>query len=397
MITRFGKYVKTHLLNKRKPPILPVPNPIANRAVQQNSPGRDTISRMFRARTLLFLFLLSPWPVFDGLAQSAPGTTIVLPPKLLAGQQATLAVLDSAGRLVPAAVVEFSGGEKVTTDATGRALFTAPAEPGVLLVRLTGRSARTSAAVVAPAANPPDGVQILDSPSVAAVDDRFVVEGTGFRGDANSLQAAIGGQPALVLASSPLSLVLLPNPRVKPGLAQLVIEVGGRSPGPVPITLVSLDILSLENALKPGEKGVLTVRVRGTDQRLVIEARNLTPEVVSLVRGNVLRVTSSGGAINDALIEIQAGRSGDFSITVRLVPGVSGLPDVEAARQKLMVARQMAPEEWQERISRLIRRIERDPQDALKVRDELEKMLAENPPGELGRQLEAAWRVLIKR
>ena len=63
----------------------------------------------------------------------------------------------------------------------------------------------------------------------------------------------------------------------------------------------------------------------------------------------------------------------------------------------LIVARQMAPEDWQERVSRLIRRIERDPQDALKVRDELEKMLAEIPPGEFGRQLEAAWRTLLKR
>jgi len=352
---------------------------------------------MIRARTLLLVGLLSLFPVSLGLAQSAPGTTIVLPPKLLAGQQATLAVLDSAGRLTPSSVVEFSGGERVTTDATGRAVFTAPAEPGVLLARLPGRGGRASATVAAPVANPADGVQVLDSPSVVSVDDRLVVEGTGFRGDANSMQATIGGQPALVLASSPLSLVLLPNPRVKLGPAQLVIEVGGRSPGPVPITLVSLRIVPPENALKPGEKGVLTVRVRGTDQRLVIEARNLTPEVVHLPRGNVLRVTSSGGAVNEALIEMQGVRAGEFSVSVRLVPGVSGLPDVEAARQKLIVARQMAPEDWQERVSRLIRRIERDPQDALKVRDELEKMLAEIPPGEFGRQLEAAWRVLLKR
>jgi len=351
---------------------------------------------MIRARTLLLIGLLSLCPVSLGLAQSAPGTTIVLPPKLLAGQQATLAVLDSSGRLASSAVVEFSGGERVTTDATGRAVFTAPAEPGVLLAHLPGRGGRTSATVAAPVPNPADGLQVLDSPAVVSVDDRLVVEGTGFRGDANSIQATIGGQPALVLASSPLSLVLLPNPRVKPGPTQLVIEVGGRSPGPVPITLVSLGIVPPENALKPGEKGVLTVRVRGTDQRLVIEARNLAPEVVNLLRGNVLRVTSSGGAVNEVLIEMQGVRAGEFSVSVRLVPGVSGLPDVEAARQKLIVARQMAPEDWQERVSRLIRRIERDPQDALKVRDELEKMLAEIPPGEFGRQLEAAWRVLLK-
>jgi len=352
---------------------------------------------MFSVRSLLLFAFVFWCAVSPAAAQSGPGTTIILPPRLLTAQQATLAVLDSAGRLVPAAVVEFSGGERVTTDSTGRALFTAPSEPGVLIARLPSRSARASAMVGAPTPNPPDGVQVLDYPSVATLDDRFVVEGTGFRGDANSVQVMLGSQPALVLASSPLSLVLLPHPRLKPGAAQLVLEVAGRSPGPVPITLVSLDILPLENALKPGEKGALTVRVRGTDQRLVIEARNQTPEVIQFQRGNVLRVPSSGGVVNDALIEIHALKAGDFSITARLVPGVSGLPDVESARQKLIAARQIAPEEWQDRVSRLIRRIERDPQDALKVRDELEKMLAEIPPGEFGRQLEAAWRVLLKR
>ncbi len=330
-------------------------------------------------------------------SQAGPGAAIVLPPRLLTAQQATLAVLDSAGRLVPSAVVEFSGGERVTTDATGRALFTAPSNPGILLARLPARPGRASATVGAPTPNPPDGVQVLDYPAVITVDDRFVVEGAGFHGNTASVQAALGGQPALVLASSPLSLVLLPHPDLKPGPTQLVIEVAGRSPGPVPITLVSLDLLPLENPLKPGEKGFLRIRVRGADQRLPMEVRNQTPETIAFQRGNVLRVTSSGGAVNDVLVEIQALKPGDFSVTARLIPGVSGLPDVESARQKLIAARQVAPEEWFDRVSRLIRRLERDPQDALKVRDELEKMLAENPPGEFGSRLEAAWRALLRR
>jgi len=352
---------------------------------------------MFAARAL-FLFAFFCLCVVDpAYSQAGPGTTIVLPPRLLTAQQATLAVLDTAGRLVPSAVVEFSGGERVTTDSTGRALFTAPSDPGILLARLPGRLGRASATVGAPTPSPPDGVQVLDYPAVITLDDRFVVEGAGFHGNANSVQVMLANQPALVLASSPLSLVLLPHPGLKPGPAQLVIEVAGRSPGPVPLTLVSLNLLPLENALKPGEKGVLRVRVRGTDQRLPIEARNLTPETISFQRGDILRVTSSGGAVNDALLEIQALKAGDFSVTARLIPGVSGLPDVESARQKLIAARQLAPEEWLDRINRLIRRIERDPQDALKVRDELEKMLAENPPGEFGSRLEAAWRALLNR
>ena len=37
---------------------------------------------------------------------------IILPPKVVAGAQATLAVLDSQGRLLPNITVELSGGQK---------------------------------------------------------------------------------------------------------------------------------------------------------------------------------------------------------------------------------------------------------------------------------------------
>ena len=55
---------------------------------------------------------------------------IILPTKVVAGAQATLAVLDSQGRLLPNVAVELSGGQKVTTDVTGRAMFKAPDQPG---------------------------------------------------------------------------------------------------------------------------------------------------------------------------------------------------------------------------------------------------------------------------
>src|SRR6266851_2406003 len=61
---------------------------------------------------------------------------IILPPKLVAGAQATLAVLDSQGRLLPNIEVELSGGQKVTTDATGRALFKGMDDPGALVAKI---------------------------------------------------------------------------------------------------------------------------------------------------------------------------------------------------------------------------------------------------------------------
>lgn len=325
------------------------------------------------------------------------GAHIVLPQKVISGQPATLAVVDAGGQLAKGAEVEFTGGQRVTTDATGRALFTAPAAAGVLLARLSGLNVSASTTVIAPPPVVPDGVQVFEYPRVISVSDRFAVDGSGFRGEADGNRALLGDQPALVLAASPVALVLLPGPHAVQGPAQLVIEVGGRSPGPVPITLVSLELSATKQQLAPNEKGKLTVRVRGTDQRLVLEARNLTPDVIALPRGNVQRVTSSGGASNTAQIELHGLRAGDFSLSVRLVPGAAGLPDMEAVRTKLLAARSLATDNWQERVDRVLQRIARDPQDVVRIQDDLEKMLAEEPEGRFGQLLEAAWRELIRR
>src|SRR5260370_3438198 len=81
-------------------------------------------------------------------AQAAAPRTIVLPQETVAGLPATLAVLDSAGRLLPNVVVEISGGQKVTTDSTGRALFAVPGEPGALTAQIPGRGVSASAPIV---------------------------------------------------------------------------------------------------------------------------------------------------------------------------------------------------------------------------------------------------------
>lgn len=328
---------------------------------------------------------------------NAAGLTIVLPTKVVVGQPATLAVLDATGRLAPRAVVAFTGGEHVVTDAAGRVTFTAPAETGVLLARLPATGASASTTVIAPPPDSSGGVQVVDYPRFLALSDRFVVDGTGFRGEADANHAKLNGRPVLVLAASPVALVLLPGPRAAEGPAQLVIEAGGRSAVPVTVTLVSCELTGPKKQLAPGEKGKLTVHVRGTDQRLVMEARNLTPHVMEMPRGNLQRVTSSGGADNYAEIEMLGVRVGDFSVGVRIVPGALGLPDTVAARRQVVTARQFAPKDWQERLDRLIRRMESDPQDVPRFREELEKMLGEKPTGEFGRLIEAAWLELLKR
>lgn len=327
--------------------------------------------------------------------QQTSGVAIVLPQRLVAGQPATLAVLGPDGRLLPGAEVEFSGGVRLTTDATGRAVFQAPRQPGVLLAKLVNGIATASASVEAAPPSPPDGVQVHQLPRVTLLNEKFHVGGTGFSGEADVNQVRLGDHLAVVLAASPVALVVIPGPGCAPGATQLLVEVGGRSPGPVPIRLVALELILDRGRLAAGERASLRVRAVGTDEPLVIEARNMTPGIVRLLEGDVQRITTRGGVENLATLPVEGVRPGDYSVSLRLIRSASGLPDTESSRRHLLAARSIAPQDLFARLDRLVRLLEENPQNALKVRNELEKMLAAQPEGEFGRLLEAAWRALL--
>ena len=71
-------------------------------------------------------FVILPLFARDLGAQEPPPASgariLILPRKLVSGEHATLAVLDVAGRLTPSVTVEFSNGDTLKTDATGRAM-----------------------------------------------------------------------------------------------------------------------------------------------------------------------------------------------------------------------------------------------------------------------------------
>ena len=97
-----------------------------------------------------FAWLLAiPWPnqwrPLTRRASSADANTwtvvIVLPPRVVAGYAATLAVLDVNGRLAPGITVDIGNNEHVTTDNTGRAFFSAPSLGEILIAKASGASA----------------------------------------------------------------------------------------------------------------------------------------------------------------------------------------------------------------------------------------------------------------
>jgi len=245
---------------------------------------------------------------------------LILPRRVVSGEQATLAVLDVNGRLTPGVTVSFSNGDQFTTDATGRALFVAPLNPGVVFGTLAGRAGRVTMVVLSAAeAGNTSSIVLSSVPRIASLSDRFEVSGQGFCGEADANQVAIGGQQALVLAASPSSLAILPPPDSVPGPQQVNITCGKRGEASFLMTFVELQLEANSSPLAPGEHRTLTVRVRGTNSKVWLEARNLAPDIAELNGGTVLRLATSGGAENLARFEIAGHKRGSFLISIRLL------------------------------------------------------------------------------
>jgi hypothetical protein len=261
-------------------------------------------------------------PCADGQQAASGARILLLPRRIVSGERATLAVLDVNGRLTPGVTVNFSNGDRLTTDATGRALFVAPLNPGVIFASIPGRTGRVTTAILSPSEAASAAMEISSAARVASLTDRFELFGKNFCGDADANQVTIAEQPAIVLASSPTSLVVLPPQNLQPGTARVEVTCVKRQSQPFTVTFVGLDLEADASALKPGEHRVLTVRVHGTSAKIALEARNLAPNVAELSGGNPVRARSSGDADNLARFEVVGRKNGSFLISIRLVPAL---------------------------------------------------------------------------
>jgi len=260
---------------------------------------------------------------FSAFAQNPPssieGRILLLPRTIVSGDRATLAVLDVNGRLTPGATVLFSNGDRLTTDATGRALFVAPLNPGVIVGSIVGRSGRVPMTILSPDETAATTIEVASIPKFASLTDRFEIAGRGFCGGADANQITISGEPALVLASSPTSLVVLPPAELPPGRASVDISCAKRNGPPLEVVFVALNLEADSSPLAPGVHRTLSVRVRGTTSKITLEAKNLAPDIAELLGGNPLRVLSSGGAENLAHFELVGRKRGTFLISIRLL------------------------------------------------------------------------------
>lgn len=309
------------------------------------------------------------------------GATIVLPPRLMAGHPATLAVFAADGKLAPGVAVSLGNALTVTTDATGRALFTAPAAGTYLLASAAGTMA---AALVDPASgsSEPTGPQV---PALASLEDRFWFCAAGLQGKADENQVRIAGQPALVVAASPECLVVLPGAKTPPGRADISVAPPGVH-WSAAATFVSFEFEPPRPPLLPDKKGSLVVLARGSEEKLAIVVENESPGVMRFARGDAEALRTSGGTRNFAAIPVKAVRAGDFSFRVRLVPPA----DAESARRYLLAAAPLAETRLGRDAEVIARRLARHPRDIARARAAIEKLIEETGDDDFRALLAAA-------
>jgi hypothetical protein len=318
-------------------------------------------------------------------SSAAWAVTIVLPPKVIAGELATLATLGVDGKLAPHVSVDLGSGEHLQTDATGRSVFTVPKTGKVLIARAPGAS--VAALVDSPAAQnlPP----VISVAPVISLHDHFSIWGAAFYGDAGQNRVQINGDYALVLASSPECLEVVPGPKTQSGPATVSVR-GPTGHKEASTELVSFSFEPPHPPLMPDEKGWLTLRVAGSGKRLNVVVKNDSPGVIHFEKGDVQEVTTTGGAENTALIRVEAIRSGDFSFHAQLLHE----QDIELARRFLEAAEPLAPPEMQRAVKKLASELAHHPKNAAKVRAQLQQMVSTTMAGDFRTVLDGAYSAL---
>lgn len=316
---------------------------------------------------------------------------VVLPARLATDKPATLAVLDSQGRLAPGVSVELSTGTRVVTNAGGEARFVAGSSAGILTASVPGTPVQAASPVIASTGDSPSAVAIAKYPRVITRAGHFPVTGFNFRGDADLDRVAINGQPALVLAASPFALEISPGPGLALGRANLQIKVAGVEPSPMPLDVVAIRTDRRGPQLTPGRRDDFVIHVDGDAERLALAVWNTSPNVVALDGGNFQKVFTKGGKDNVAILKFRGVHEGAIAISVRLVTDSVAIAASSQVQAELQSAFQMASGDWVPRVAAALERLRADPQNVESVRGDLERMLAEAPPAAMGRHLENAW------
>jgi hypothetical protein len=108
---------------------------------------------------------------------------------------------------------------------------------------------------------------------------------------------------------------------LEPGLADVTVSCNKDPASATRVILLSLALEADNSPLQAGQKRTLTVRISGSQERVMLEARNLAPAVAELAGGNPARAISSGGPENLAQFPLTGKQHGNILVSIRLLPG----------------------------------------------------------------------------
>jgi hypothetical protein len=98
------------------------------------------------------------------------------------------------------------------------------------------------------------------------------------------------------------------------------VVCGKQEPAQFKVLFVVLKLAADTSPLQPGQKRTLRVNVEGTQEKVQLEARNLSPDIAELEGGDSVKAFSSGDAENKAEFHVTGKKHGKFLISIRLVP-----------------------------------------------------------------------------
>jgi hypothetical protein len=122
------------------------------------------------------------------------------------------------------------------------------------------------------------------------------------------------------MASSPVSLVVLPGLHIPVGPIDLRISAGGNNVGPLPVSAVLLEFSGPVETPNAGSQSMLMLHARGTTERLSVEVRNGSPAIIQFPRGLLQRLMTSGGEENTAAVQLKFLAAGNYMVSARLLP-----------------------------------------------------------------------------
>jgi hypothetical protein len=343
------------------------------------------------AALILVLFAALAGAQAPAPAAVAPVSALVLPPRVVAGERATLAALASNGALAPEVAIELSGGVRLLTDATGRAAFDVPSQAGTMVASVPGTDVGAVTLILPPSL--PGKILLARIPSAISLHDRFTLRGAGFSGDAVSDRVYIGDAPAFVLAASPIALVVAPGSRTITGSSAITVQASGMGAS-TQAQVIRADWTQERQTLEPGKSARLILHVIGTEDPQWLEIKNITPSIMKFKSGHTVWLHTSGGAANVAELPVKTLSAGDFSFSARLA-SAAGAADGEAAKQYLQAAIRVADPKNASRLAKCLLELTKDPRKAQKIYDQLGRMSGDVRAGELSWCIAAARDALL--